>query len=95
MKINKSTHNRNKHEVQTFGLSIAGGHLAAGRSAARLSENAYDCSGALSFTILDSSALLTGNDVDAATSLRVLRGGAIVDTESGFAIQKNGVAYSC
>ncbi len=85
-------------EALPFGLSLAGGFLPSGASAARLNRNRYDCSDDLHFTILESSAGVI--DIGSLITLRVLRDDVVVDEESGaldatlFVLTKDGASFS-
>jgi len=79
-----------------FGLVLAGGFVEAGGSRVRLNKAKYDCSDAsMTFTIVETSAGATGNSVGSAVTLRVRRGGAIVDSEPGpFVMFQSGSAFT-
>ena len=79
-----------------FGLAVAGGFLEAGRSRVRLDRARYDCSDAsMTFSVLETSPGALPTAVAAGTTIRVRRGGSIVDTEGpGFLMFQNGSIFT-
>jgi len=79
-----------------FGLLVAGGFVETGGSRVRLNKSTHDCSdSSMTFTIIETSAGVTPATVGSLVTLRVRRGGTVVDTESGpFLMSQAGSVYT-